>query len=463
MVTDSPPPPDSDEVAVDASPDAASQLAALLHEDDAAGAIELARSLHPAELGDALCGIDADVRALVIDHLASDAIGAALGYMEPHYRDDLLDGLPAETVAQILVTVPDDIATDVVQELSPAEALAVVDAMPEEAGQAIRDLLPYAEETAGGRMTGQRIMVWPDQTLSEVIDHLRTLQPDVSTPFYIYVTDAQDHLEGVLNTRSILTGDPRTPVRDLMTTDLVTVNTATDQEEVARLIKRYRLLALPVVDDDGHLQGTVTSDDLLDVLEEEATEDIFRMAGVDEDEDLSSVLRSVRYRLPWLSVNLATVLLGGWVVSLFQDTLTRVAILAAFLPMIAGMGGTAGTQTATIVVRSLALGRVTLRHTVPVIAHELGSGALIGLATGSAIGLIGWAWQGNWWLGAVAGIALFANVLVGVTAGVLIPMGLHRLKQDPALSAGVWLTTFTDVLGFLMFLGMAAVLVEHLE
>lgn len=464
MVTELPPPqPDPGEAPIESPPDAATRIVALLDAGALDGAVDLARSLHPAELGDALCGIDAGVRALVVEHLTPEEIGAALAYMEPHYREDLLEGLTPALVALVLTTVPDDVATDVVQELTPAEALRVVAAMPADAGQAIRALLTYHEDTAGGRMTGQRVMVWAHQTLAEVIDFLRALQPDVSTPFYVYVTDAEDRLEGVLNTRAILTGEPHARVSDLMATDLVSVNTATDQEEVARLLKRYRLLALPVVDDDGRLQGTVTADDLLDVLEEEATEDMFRMAGVDADEDLSSVLRSVRHRLPWLLVNLAMVLVAAWVVSRFEDTLARVAVLAAFLPVIAGMGGTAGTQTATIVVRSLALGRVTLRHTLPVVGHELASGALIGLVTGGVIALVGWWWQGNVWLGAIAGVSLFANVLVGVSTGVLIPMGLHRLRQDPALSAGVWLTTVTDVFGFLTFLGLAAILIERLD
>jgi magnesium transporter len=248
-----------------------------------------------------------------------------------------------------------------------------------------------------------------------------------------------------------------------MVPDPVSVNAGTDQEEAARLLKQYKLLALPVVDDHHHLVGALTADDLLDVLEDEATEDMFRIVGVSEEEDLRSIWRSVRHRLPWLSVNLLTVLAAAWMVSLFEDTLARVAVLAAFLPVIGGMGGNAGIQTVTVVVRSLALGRLALTDTLDVVTRELLAGLVVGAATGAAVAALTIAWQGNPWLGVIVGLALLTNVVVGVVAGVLIPMTLHRLRQDPALSSGIWLTTTTDLLGFLAFLGLATVLISRIE
>ncbi len=450
--------------APDEASDATARLAQLIAHGDADGAVALARALHPAELASALSGIDGDVRELVLERLAPPALGTALGYIEPHYRGDLLIELPPQRIAAVLEAVPHDVAADVVGGLPPDVARQVVAAMPDEARRAVGGLLEHDTETAGGRMTVERVAVRPERTVAEVIDFLRSLRPDVSQPFYVYVTNEWQTLIGVLNLRSLLTAAPETPVSELMQEgDVVSVAANTDQEEAARLFKRYRLLALPVVDGEGHLLGTIMADDLVDVLEDEATEDMYRIVGVDEAEDLRGVLRSVRFRLPWLSVNLLTVLAAAYVIQLFEGTLERVAVLAAFLPVVAGMGGNAGIQTLTVVVRSLALGRLTPRHTLQVVGHELAAGLLTGFATGAAVAAVAWGWQANPWLGAVVGVALMGNVLVGVTAGVLIPMGLHRLRQDPALSAGIWLTTATDVLGFLGFLGLATVLLSRID
>ncbi|MDO9446073.1 MAG: magnesium transporter, partial [Dehalococcoidia bacterium] len=204
-------------------------------------------------------------------------------------------------------------------------------------------------------------------------------------------------------------------------------------------------------------------DDLIDVLEEEASEDMYRMAGVHEEEDLSGVWGSVRHRLPWLMVNLVTALSAAWVVSVFEGTVEQVAILAAFLPVIGGQGGNAGIQTLTVVVRSMALGRIGLRDTTHLVWHETRVGLTVGVITGASVGLVAYAWQGNPWLGGVVMLAMIVNILVGQIAGVLIPMALEKFDQDPALSGGVWLTTATDLSGFFAFLGTATFLVDRLS
>ena len=266
----------------------------------------------------------------------------------------------------------------------------------------------------------------------------------------------------MLRLRALIASEPERPVGELMDTELVTVRADVDQEEAARLLKQYKLLALPVVDEHGHVIGTVTADDLLDVLEDEATEDMFRMVGVSEEEDLRGVFRSVRYRLPWLLVNVVALLGAAWVVARFEDTLTRVAIVAAFLPMVGGLGGNAGIQTLTIVVRSLAIGRLEASSVFRVATREVASGLVLGLIMGATVGASTLLW-GEPWLGLVVALALVANVVIGVLAGVLIPMTLVRLRQDPALSASIWLTAITDLAGFAGFLALATLLVERLE
>ena len=434
----------------------------LLDQDDVQGALSRARALHPAELAEALDSRDERLRDLVVEHLSAEQIAAALGYMTPHSREDFLEGVPSTLVADVLSRVADDIAADVVQDLPPDEAADVVAALSTEAREAVDELLTYDEDTAGGRMTGARLMVEPDLSVADAIEFLRSIRPDVGAPFYVYVAGRDRELLGVVNLRSLVTAAPESRVSEVMDADIISVPASTDQEETARLLRRYRLLALPVVDETGRLLGTVTSDDLIDVLEEEATEDMYRMAGVGTDEDLSSVWRSVRYRLPWLSVNLFTAMLAALTVSRFHTTLERAAVLAAFMPVIAGMGGNAGIQTSTVVVRSIALGRISARDTWAVVLHELASGVLMGMVTGSAVAVVALAWHGNPVLGAIVGSALLGNTLVGVTAGVLIPMGLDRLGQDPALSSGIWLTAFTDVLGFSIFLGLGTLLLVYI-
>ena len=441
----------------------AASMAELVHEGELDRAIALVHQLHPAELADALAGIDTHLCDLIVERCDAPKLAAALGYLESHYRDDLLVGLPAERISEVLVAVPDDVATDIVQALPEDLRPQVIDGVPAVAREAIGGLIEHAADTAGGRMTGQRVTVRPQQTAGEVIAYLRSSRPDTAYAFYIYVVDGDGRLAGVLSLRSLLTASPDAPVTEIMLSDVVSVTAETDQEEAARELKLYNLLALPVVDDDGRLLGSLTADDLINVLEDEATEDMFHMAGVAADEDLRGVLRSVRFRLPWLSVNLVTVLAAAFVVSLFQQTLERVIVLAVFLPVVAGMGGGAGIQTLTVVVRSLALGRLTLRNTGQVVLHELGTGLVTGVVTGLAVAVIAWLWQDNPWLGAVVGAALVANVIVGVLAGVLLPMGLHRLKQDPALSGGIWVTTATDILGLAGFLGLATVLIARLD
>ncbi len=437
-------------------------LAALTDDGSIEEALAFARGLHPAELAQLLSLDDEDARRVLLERLSAEEIGRALPYMEQLYREDLLSGLPAAQIAEVLRTVPDDIATDVIQELPREAGEATLTAMPLHLQRQIGLLLDYGTETAGGRMTGQRIAVGPERTVREVIEFLRSLRPDTEQPFYVYITDPSNRLIGVLNLRWLITASPDTKVGTLATVDVLSVTADADQEEVARLLKRYNLLALPVVDGVGRLLGTVTADDLLDVLEDEATEDMYRIVGVGVEEDLRGIRTSVRNRLPWLGVNLGTALLAGLVVSLFEDTIARLALIAAFMPMVAGMGGNAGIQTVTIVIRSLALGRITPRDAWPVLRHELIVGVLIGLAIGFPMGLVGWLVNGNPALGIIVGIAMCANIANGMVTGVFIPLLLHRLGQDPAISAGIWMTTFTDVIGFLMLLGLATIFISQL-
>jgi magnesium transporter len=267
---------------------------------------------------------------------------------------------------------------------------------------------------------------------------------------------------GVVSLRQLVTAELDTPISAIMNPDVISVAVDVDQEEAARILAHYSLPVLPTVDADGRLVGVITADDVIDVLQEEATEDIYRLAGLDSDETVGqSVLTTSRQRLTWLMVNLPTAVLASWVVSLFEGTLGRVAVLAVFMPIIAGMGGNAGIQTLTLIVRSIALGDISMRDSWHTLGRELLVGLVNGLCFGVVVGLIGLIWQGLPILGVVAGVAMMANMIAAAAAGTIVPLVLRRIGADPALASGVIVTTFTDVTGYFSFLGLATLLIAY--
>ncbi len=443
--------------------DPVDQVIDLLRDDDAAGAAELVTEMRSPDAAEVLERLSDDDLEEVIAGLSAETISGAIEYAASSTRTDIIRLLEPDMLTDTIASVPDDIATDMVHDLDDETAAQVMLALSDERREELEQLLTYDDETAGGRMTGQVITLRPELTAGQAIEQLRTTHADTTKPFYLYVTRPDRRLEGVVNIRALITAPPGARVTEVMVADVITIEADEDQEEAARVLRRHNLLALPVVDAHGHLLGTITSDDLIDVMEEEATEDIYRLALVHEDEDLRGVWSSIRNRMPWLTVNLITVMAAASVVAIFEGTLAQVAILAVFLPIVGGQGGNAGIQTLTIVVRSLAIDRIGPRDTLDLVKHEFIVGLILGVSSGLMVGLVAWAWQGNWWLGLVVFIGLAANILVGTVFGVLIPMALKRFNQDPALSGGIWLTTATDLSGFFAFLGAAALVIDRLR
>jgi magnesium transporter len=301
-------------------------------------------------------------------------------------------------------------------------------------------------------------------TVEEAVAFLRATKPLAEEAYYLYVLDGQNRLQGIVNLRQLVVSEPQTRLADVMVADVVSVAPDTDQEEAARLLQRYRLRSLPVVDADGMLSGIITADDIIDVIQEEATEDMYRMVGVGADESaLAPVGQSLRRRVPWLVVNLMTAFLSALTVSLFQGTIERVSTLAAFMPVIAGHGGNTGTQVTTLVVRGLALDEVEVKDAATIVAKEIAFGIIHGAIVGALTAGLAYLLSGNYWLSIVVFAAMVGNVLVAGIMGALIPLGMRTVKIDPALASAIWLTTFTDVAGFLMLLGTGALLVSKLE
>jgi magnesium transporter len=276
--------------------------------------------------------------------------------------------------------------------------------------------------------------------------------------FYLYVVDERRHLVGVVSLRRLLLVSPETPLKRIMTTDLISARVDMDQEEVARQVASYNLLAIPVVDEESKLVGVITVDDVIDVIKDEATEDIYRLAGVAGDERaFTPALESLRKRLPWLGVNLATAFLAASVVALFEGTIEQITALAVFMPIVAGMGGNAATQTLTVIVRGIALGELTWSNARKALVKEAAVGVGNGVILGLVAAVVAWATRGNPVLGLVLCAAMIINMFVAATAGTLVPLGLRAASIDPALASSVFITTLTDVFGFLSFLGLATI------
>jgi magnesium transporter len=401
--------------------------------------------------------------------------------------EDVLRALPKETAAQVLSELPKDIqvrlfesipiahlcdivaemfsddAADVLGHIPAAKLREIMRGMSAPEAKQINDLLQYPEDTAGGIMQTEVIAVSEDLTIAEAIEMLRREEENLPNGiFYIYVVDAEYRLRGVLRVRDLLFSSPNRKIRDIMVPEVRSVSVHADQEEIARLFRAYGFSAMPVVDDFQRLRGVVTADDVFDIVEEEATEDMQRMVGISGEESAETPwMHSVRNRLPWLLFNLGTAFSAGWVVSLFESTIAKYAVLAVFLPIIAGQGGNAGTQTLTIMVRSIALGELPEKHHRAILIKEIIVGLLNGLAIGIIVGAVSWLWKNDVILGVITFAAMALNMIAAGVAGVVIPLGLKALRIDPALASAIMLTTVTDVVGFFLFLGLAAVVLTH--
>jgi magnesium transporter len=357
---------------------------------------------------------------------------------------------------------PDE-AADVLGDLPPdrvAEALAEM-----EDAEEVIPLLGYPDETAGGLMTTSFIALRPQTTAAQGIEFLRQISPDEESPYYLNVIDKTRRLVGIVGLRDLVIAEPLARVETFMNPDVISAPAGTDQEEVARLMIRYDLAAMPVIDDLGVLLGVITFDDLMDVIEDEATEDIYRLANV-ADPDLSidsPISLSIRRRLPWLFLNALTAFFASWVISQFESTISQVALLAVFLSVVAGLGGNSATQILAIIVRAIALGELELRDAWRTILKESLTGLMQGIAVGAVAGLGVFLWKGNPWMGLVLGLALVGNMFVAGIVGTIVPLGLKALKLDPALASSVLVTAVTDIVGFALFLTLAVYYLPHLK
>ena len=416
--------------------------------------------LHPVDQGEVLDGLPRDRRNSLLSELDAWVVAEILEYLEPEESAELVGAHPPTELARILDLTGPDVAVDLLRQIPEEKQLETLDAMGD--AEEVRDLLHYQDDTAGGLMAPDYPVVNQSTTTPNALDQLRLLGPDAEDINSVLVVDDDHRLVGSLSVTRLALARYSALVGDIMDRDLNTVTAETDQEECARVMQRYNLGLLPVVDGDGHLTGVILAEDLVDVVEEEATEDMFRIASVGGERISGPLSNSLRSRLPWLYINLATAFLAAVTVSLFESTISRVVALAVFLPVVASQGGIGGTQTVTLVVRSMALGEVPRRLGLKLLARELALGLVHGVALGVVVGVVAYLWKGNFTLGLVLGLAMLGNMLVAGMAGAGVPLLLRQLRMDPAVSSAVFVTTFTDVIGFVLFLGLAAIFVQHL-
>jgi magnesium transporter len=441
--------------------DALEQIGLLLQEGNYDGAAEYIRSLHPADGAEMLTTLEPDAQAEIVTRLEPDELAVVFEQMGGEEAAEMGQHLDVESLANVLDEMEPDVAADMLGEMEPANATAVLEQMDE--AQAIAPLLAYPEDTAGGIMNLPPPSLRRFMTVAEAFQFIKNNYHDASQIFYLYVLDRNGRLIGVVNLRALILAEPTLTIEEIMRRDVISVRVDTDQEDVAQLFSRYDLLALPVVDAEEHLVGIVTVDDVVDVIEEEATEDIYHLAQVGADSEIfAPIFRSLRARLPWLYVNMFTAFISSSVVAFFEDTIAAIAILAVFMPIVAAQGGNAGNQTMTIMVRSLALGEIDVTQAWRALRREFLIGVLNGLSLGICVGAVAWLWQGNPMLGVIIGLAMIGNLMVAAIAGVLVPTTLKRLNVDPALASSIFVTAATDVMGFALYLGLATLLIRWL-
>ncbi|MQC24967.1 MAG: magnesium transporter [Chloroflexi bacterium] len=427
-----------------------------LEQDDVQRARQLLEQLQLADRAETISDLNLEEQTRVLPSLPAEDAADVLEYLDEDEAAQLAATLPAKVLAQLLDEMYPDDAADILLDLKPAQRAQTLALMQTTAQ--VQPLLAYDDETAGGRMTSDVPVLRRWMTAAQAISYLRGLHPESESQHYLYAVDRDRRLLGVVGLRDLIVAMPDATIEEIMNPHIISAPVDAEQADLAQLISRHGLSSLPVVDAAGRLVGVITHDDLLEVIEDEATSDLYALASMsaDSDLDVDSPLRvMVKRRLPWLLINLGTAIFAAWVISIFEGTLQKLALLAVFQSVVAGMGGNAGTQALVIFVRGLALGQVQPRSAIRAVAREVAVGMINGVAVGVAAGIITYLWKGQPYLGVLIGIALFGNMLIAGVAGALVPLTLRALRMDPALASAVFVTTVTDAVGFALFLGLA--------
>ena len=431
-------------------------VSSALEEGDAARVRALTLDLHEADLADLIQLLRPEERAGLIATLGEDFKAAALPELDEAVRDQVLEDMAPEQVAEALQQLDSDEAVYLLEDLDKEDQTDILAKLPYFERIALQRSLEYPEDSAGRIMQTDLIAVPPFWSVGQTIDYMRVAK-DLPDRFYeIFVVDPAYHLIGSVALNRLLRSKRPTTIDSIAREDIRPIPVEADQEEVARQFERYNLTSAPVVDGDQRLVGVITADDVVEVVQEEASEDILRMGGVGDESVSDTVWETTRLRFTWLLANLFTAILASMVISLFEATIEQMVALAVLMPIVASMGGNAGTQTMTVAVRALATQDLGSANAVRVTLRESAVGLLNGLLFAVIMAGIAYFWFGSDVLGLVIGVAMVVNLFASALAGILIPLGLDKLDLDPAIASGVFVTTVSDVVGFFAFLGLAA-------
>ena len=431
-------------------------LRAAVEAGDSGAVLRLVEPLHAADIADFLEQIDLRERQAFLAIYAGEIDGDLLSEIDETIREEVIESLPVEVVAEAVRDLDTDDVVDILEDLEAPAQGRILQALDRADRAAVEQAMAYPEGSAG-RLMQREVVVAPEHwTVGEAIDHLRAAEVLPDQFYHVILVDPRMRPLAYVTLGRILSARRETSLRDLAEDSFRTVEATEEEAEVAYIFNQYHLISCPVVDDGGRLVGVITIDDAMNVLDEEHESDMLLLAGVSEESSvLDGPFATMRQRLPWLVVNLFTASISAVVISRFEDTIAAIVALAALMPIVASTGGVAGTQSLAVAVRALAARDLTSSNARRVVLRELSVGAMNGLALAAIIGLAAWGLFGDPWIGAVLAAAMVVNQIVAALGGVLVPLTMDRLGLDPALASGTFVTTLTDVMGFLAFLGFA--------
>ncbi|WP_226530484.1 magnesium transporter [Metabacillus niabensis] len=420
---------------------------------------------HPYDQANVFIKLDLDQRNTVYQYLSPEEMAAVFENIEDEdgQYETYLSEMDPTFAAQMLAQMYADDAVDVLNELDKDQVASYLTIMDDDAAEEIRELLHYEEYTAGSIMTTEYISIHAHQTVHSAMQILKQEAPNAETIYYVFVIDEEEKLAGVISLRDLIISDSDTMISEIMSERVYSVSVAEDQEEVARKMKDYNFLALPVVDFQGHLLGIITVDDIVDVIDEEASDDYSKLAAVS---DVGSTDRNpfsaAKKRLPWLIILLFLGMFTASLIGRFEETLDKVAILAVFIPLIAGMAGNTGTQALAVAVRRISLGDTEDQSLSKMVFKEAGTGLITGTICGIVVALTVFIWKGTLFLGILVGVSILATLTVATISGAFIPLIMHKLKVDPAVASGPFITTINDIISILIYFGMATLFMQYL-
>jgi magnesium transporter len=422
-------------------------------------------NMHPYDQALFFKDLEEEERTKVYHFLSPEEMAVLFESLEVEEDESriIISEMDPSYAAEMLASMYTDNAVDVLNQLEKDQVASYLTIMDDEAADEIKDLLHYEEYTAGSIMTTEYIAISLNQTVRSAMYILKNNAPHAETIYYVYVIDEDKRLVGVVSLRDLIVSDDDTMISEIVSDRVVSVSVGEDQEEVARKIRDYNFLAVPVVDFQNHLLGIITVDDIVDVMEEEASDDYSKLAAVsDMDTPNINSFSAAKKRLPWLVILLFLGMMTASLIGRFEETLDQVAILAVFIPLIAGMAGNTGTQALAVAVRGIATGDMEKESTWKIIATEAGTGLITGSICGILVTFIIYLWQGSFYLGLLVGVSILSTLIVATLAGALVPLLMHKLKIDPAVASGPFITTINDIISILIYFGMATIFMSYL-